>query len=333
MKLTSNADVNDLENAYLTSAALNTAIELGLFWNLAQQPQTASQISLTMQIPAQRCRAWLELLVDLGLLEKEKQVYTVSPLCHTAILDGYSQATEMFLAEHRRGLYGAGMDLALYMRYPGSVWEAQGRTTPSDYQIIKENPVWAERFTQMLYEIHEPFAVEVAEIVDMTGVQQMMDLGGGSGVMSFALVRRHPHLTSVVVDLANVCIVGREIAAANSLAERVTYFPADLVWDELPTGFDLVLQCGLGIYSVEHLSKIRNILNQKGRLLIIQRFAQSDASTTLSSIEAFRRTLDNPDYSLWTLVEMQQMLREAGFEYTSERTLSTGELLVEALRS
>lgn len=333
MKLTSTADVDDLEVAYLSSAALNTAVELGLFWNLAQQPQTALQIAVALNIPIRRCRAWLDLLLDLGLLDKDNESYAVSPLARAAILDGHSQATESFLAWHRRRYYGGGTDLTLYIHHLGSVWESQGQSTPDDYHFMTENPVWAEQFTRMLYEIHEPFAAQVAEIVEMNGAQRMADLGGGSGVMSFALLRRYPHLTSVVVDLESVCIVGREIAVANGLAERVTYFPADLLRDDLPSGFDLVMQCGLGIYSVEYLGKVRQVLNQDGRLLIIQHLAQPDGSTTIGATEIFRRTLVNGNYSLWTLADMQQMLTAAGFEFASQQTLSSGEQLVEARRT
>ena len=332
MKLTSTADVDALEVAYLSSAALNTAVELGLFWNLAQKPQTASQIAVALNIPIQRCRAWLNLLLDLGLLDKDNETYTVSSLARAAILDGHSQATESFLAWHRRAYYGGGTNLTLYVHHPGSVWEAQGQSTPDDYHFMKENPVWAEQFTRMLHEIHEPFAVQVAEIVEMTGVHRMADLGGGSGVMSFALLRRYPNLTSVVVDLENVCIVGRELAAANGLAERVTYFPADLLRDDLPLGFDLVMQCGVGIYSVEYLRKVSQVLTQGGRLLIIQHLVQPDGSTTIPATEMFRRTLVNGNYSLWTLADMQQMLTAAGFEFASQQTLSSGEWLVEAHR-
>jgi hypothetical protein len=48
-------------------------------------------------------------------------------------------------------------------------------------------------------------------------------LGGGSGVVSLALLRQHPHLTSTAVGIENVCIAGREFAQENSLSDRITY--------------------------------------------------------------------------------------------------------------
>jgi 16S rRNA G1207 methylase RsmC len=68
---------------------------------------------------------------------------------------------------------------------------------------MAQSPERARRFTRMLGEIHRPLAAELAETLDMTGVRRLMDLGGGSGVVSLALLNRHPELTAVVVDIAN----------------------------------------------------------------------------------------------------------------------------------
>jgi 16S rRNA G1207 methylase RsmC len=76
------------------------------------------------------------------------------------------------------------------------------------------------------------------DYLDMTGVNRLLDLGGGSGVVSLALLRQHPHLTSTVVGIANGCSAGREIAQENSLSDRITYQAADFVHDELPGGYD-----------------------------------------------------------------------------------------------
>jgi tRNA1(Val) A37 N6-methylase TrmN6 len=64
----------------------------------------------------------------------------------------------------------------------------------------------------MLFEVHQPLARTVSELVgelrDMTRVQHLMDLGGGSGVVSMALLRKYPALRATVVDLENVCVAG-----------------------------------------------------------------------------------------------------------------------------
>ena len=77
----------------------------------------------------------------------------------------------------------------------------------------------------------------------------MLDLGGGSGVVSFALLRKHAELTCVVVDVGSVCQTGRVIASENKLEKRITYLAADFSKDDLPMGFDMVMLCDVGSFS------------------------------------------------------------------------------------
>jgi hypothetical protein len=51
-------DVFDLVDAYLSSAALGTALELGLFWLLAERPLDAAGVGRELGIPTNRCRYW-----------------------------------------------------------------------------------------------------------------------------------------------------------------------------------------------------------------------------------------------------------------------------------
>ena len=76
-----------------------------------------------------------------------------------------------------------------------------------------------------------------------------MGLGGGSGVVSFALLRKQHELTSAVVDVETVCQTGREIASEHGLAKQITYLAADYLQDDLPSGFDMVLLCDVGSFS------------------------------------------------------------------------------------
>src|SRR5919108_5265597 len=177
MKLTNTTEVYNTMIAFGASAALNTALELGLFWRLAGQPDTAEGIAQSFDLPLRRCRAWLELLVNMGLLEHDEEIYMVSSATRTAILEAYSQTTWALQAQARHAWYPAGVDLPANFQYPHSVLTIQGRQPPDEYRRLEEDPAWAAAFTRALYELHLPLAIELAETLDMSGVQRMMDLG------------------------------------------------------------------------------------------------------------------------------------------------------------
>ncbi|NIU59139.1 MAG: hypothetical protein GWN67_22980, partial [Phycisphaerae bacterium] len=58
----------------------------------------------------------------------------------------------------------------------------------------------------------------------------------------------YPELYAIVVDIPNVCKAGREIAGNMEEHDRIAYYPADFVLDELPKGFDIVMVCDIGQY-------------------------------------------------------------------------------------
>lgn len=331
MKVTNTTDVYQMMQAYAGSAALNTALEFGLFWMLAEQSNTAEGLAQALNIPPNRCQYWLEVLVEMGLLERTDGMYLVSQVTRTAILEVHSQETWAFRARYRQEQYPAILDLSLHIQQPVSVWIAQGREPPNDYQRLRTHADWAARFTCMGYEYHLKQAAEIAATLDMTGVQRMIDLGGGSGVVSLALLERYPQLTSVVVDFEHVCAAGREIADVTPVADRITYLTADFINDELPSGFDLALECEVGIFNVPLFRKVHALLNPNGRIVLVAPWAPGEGLPPVGEIQSsFLGTLNDPDFQYTVTAVKQSYLVEAGFRHFSERTLSNGRFLLEA---
>lgn len=111
------------------------------------------------------------------------------------------QESWMHLALDERERSAGVHNLALYIREPGSAWAAQGQVEPRDYvEKMRRDPTRARDFTRVLFEVHPSLGYKLAEMLDLTGVQRLMDAGGGSGVVSMALLRKHPGLIATVVD-------------------------------------------------------------------------------------------------------------------------------------
>jgi SAM-dependent methyltransferase len=232
------------------------------------------------------------------------------------LLDAQSQHFWAFHAREDRLRSLSVQDLTLNIRKPIPAWEAVNLTPTDEYRQIQEDARYAADFTRMLYEIHLPLAEEVANLLDLRGVQRVLDLGGGSGVVSFALLRKQHELTSVVVDVETVCRTGREIAAENGLAKRMTYLAADFLQDDLPSGFDMVLLCDVGSFSDVLFRKLHDALNRNGHLVVVDKFAPTTTNPPSSRLSgAFLSSLNCPEPSIdFTTVErVQARLQEAGF--------------------
>jgi len=185
----------------------------------------------------------------------------------------------------------------------------------------------------MLYEFHRSLADSLAGALEVTGVNRLMDLGGGSGVMSMALLDRNPHLHSVIVDIENVCKAGYGILAERGVLDQITYFEADLLQDDLPRGFDMVLECDVGIYDEGFFKKIKDSLNPNGRLIIVDQFATIRGTVPSGRYMTWGllRSLRDPDFSFPLASDVHDLLTKAGFRVAFGDTLPGDWLVIEAL--
>jgi SAM-dependent methyltransferase len=314
MKIRSESDIDQLLRAYLPAAVLGTALELGLFWDLDGTPRKTSDIAESYDIPITRCRHWLEYLLQLGLLVKSPDGYLTSPTAQAAIIEARKKDTWSILAGEAQERLPAIQDLTSNIHETGSVWAKLGLKPPDYAAKLKENPDYARQFTRMLYELHQSEAQELGEKLDLSEVNQMLDVGGGSGVMSYPLLRRYPQLNVVVIDQANVCNAGREIAVEVGLEDRIRFLPGNFIEDELPDGFDLILESDVGIYNQQLFNKFFNALNPTGKLVIVDYSFETETVNRLQLTgRQFYHALENPDYSFETVNELKTMLAEAGF--------------------
>jgi len=332
-KLTTKNDLKVLLSASTASAALGAAIETGLLWRLAEGPMEGTGVVETLGIPGKRGFYWLQLLETIGILENGPDGYRPSDLTRETILDVFSEDSWKYLAQEERELAAGVYNLALYIREPGSIWAAQGLPEPINYvDKMKMSPSRAREFTRMLFEVHQSLAKAVAELLDLTGVQHIMDLGGGSGVISMALLRKYPGLHATVVDIENVCIAGREIAIEQGLADRISYHPAEFEQDEFPTGFDMILKCDVSVFAEWLFKKLWHSLKPGGRLVFVEHISPSENSAPVTNLEyTFLDSLGDPNISTPTIAQLQSQLTQVGFQVLpGQQIVGTGRVYFQA---
>jgi SAM-dependent methyltransferase len=332
MKPETKDDIWDLLKGHFATAALGAALERGLFWVLAKRPMEPAEIGNELSIPENRCRNWLQLLGHMGLVEHTQEGYVPSGTARSAILDAYSQELWAFLAQEERERLPILLDLPRHIGDPRSLWSVHGLTAPDYLEQIRNDPDRARRFTRMLYEFHQPLAESVAETLDMTGVDRLLDLGGGSGVVSLKLLKRYPDLFALVVDIPNVCAAGREIADETTERDRIEYVALDFVKDPLPSRFDMILACDSADYDEPLFRKIHPLLNPEGRFVIVDQLASEDSAAPRERVTwSFRSSLGDPEYpGPTTLKDIKELLIKTGFGSTAVTALDNDWYIIES---
>jgi SAM-dependent methyltransferase len=333
--LTTNEDVYTLLHAPAASAAMGAAIKTGLLWMLAEKPMNGEQVAQALNIPGKRGHYWLQYPQSFGILETVPQGYVPSSVARSAILDTNSRESWQHLVIDEQEKDACVHGLPQLISEPGSLWTIQGLEESKNYvDRMRSSPERAREFTRMLFEVHQNLANQVAELLDLKGVESMMGLGGNSGVISMALLRKYPALTSTVVDIENVCVAGREIVEEQGFSDRISYHPADFADGEFPAGFDLVLQCDVAVYDIELLQKLYRSLKPAGRLIFVDHFSPAENLAPPTRLEwTFLDSLRDPDFSVPTRAQVKAQMAQAGFDVSPEhKTLDSGWIIFQANR-
>ena len=116
-------------------------------------------------------------------------------------------------------------------------------------------------------------APHMAANLDLSGARLLVDLGGGTGIYSFALLQKNPTLRSVILDRPEVLKVAAEMAEEYGVADRVELRPGDMFKDALPDFADAVLLSNIlhdwDIPECRQLiQRCADALNPGGRLVI-----------------------------------------------------------------
>lgn len=81
----------------------------------------------------------------------------------------------------------------------------------------------------------------LAQKLPLDGARTILDVGGGTGIYSIALLQRHPDLRAIVFDRAEVLKVAAEMARTYGVTDRLQLVPGDMFADHLPRNADLIL--------------------------------------------------------------------------------------------
>lgn len=84
-------------------------------------------------------------------------------------------------------------------------------------------------------------APSLASAVPMEEARLLLDVGGGTGIYSFAMLQKNPRLKAIVLDRPEVLKVAEEMGREYGVLDRVELMPGDMFADPLPSDADVVL--------------------------------------------------------------------------------------------
>lgn len=218
------------------ACVFSAADEVGIFVALAQGPQTAAQLADRLRLEPSALLAVCRALVSLqGLVESND----------TFDLSAFSQAVWVKQTPCYRGReFDRHRDWEQHQRIVDTL---EGRWAPIDdgqrpfsegWRDGDVDPQAAYRFTRVMHSMIFLPSLAAARSGALSEVRHLLDVGGGSGIFSAALIAHQPEVSACVLDLPQVCEASRRILRPYETAARVKYHPCNFFHDPWPAEVD-----------------------------------------------------------------------------------------------
>ncbi|HKS77125.1 MAG TPA: methyltransferase [Terriglobales bacterium] len=273
----------DIQKAFIVSRLIVAAERVQVFRVLHGKRMTRNALGRKLGIDPLYAREFLDSLVAVGLLRKKRDEYWNSALAEKYFVEGRSV---YWTRQYSRECVDAFERMTLLEKVlaSGRNYESlRGRKGPSYVEVMKRDRGQAEDFTQMLFHYHREDAAELAKYLDLSRHERLLDVAGGSGVMSVALAKKNPRLRASVLDIATVCEVAKGNIRRAGLTSRVKTLAGD-IRRRLPGGYDVILFSDVGPVSNQLLRNAYRSLPPGGMIVLVDRYFSADGLQPLDRL-------------------------------------------------
>lgn len=299
----------DEVSAFMQARIMLSAADLDLYTELDRDPRTAGELAQDLGLDERAATRVLDCLAVCGILAKDSGCYR--------------------LTERGAPLSSRDPESVLPMlRHMSSMWDNWSQLTETTRRGT--NPVLApvlgekdadvmKAFIGAMHVVGRQLSREIAGMLDLSSCRTLLDIGGGSGTYTMALLERNPKMRAVIFDFPGVLDLARERITGTAFKGRVSFSPGDFYHDELPGGCDLALLSAI-IHqnspeeNTELFRKIHRALNPGGRIVIRDHIMDEQrTSPPAGAFFAINMLVATPGGDTYTFAEVREMLDHAGF--------------------
>ena len=321
----------DLSFAFFGSKALLSAVELGLFTELADGPLDAETLRQRLGLHPRASRDFFDALFGLGLLEREDGRYRNTAETDL-FLDRAKPSYQGGLLEMMNArLYGFWNDLTEGLRTGTPQNEA--KTGGNLFEALYADPDRLRGFARAMTASSIGPAMAIAATFPWDRYQSVIDIGCAEGCVPVQVARAHPHLGGGGFDLPAIEPLFDEYVGAAGLSDRLRFHPGDFFADELPQADVLVMGRILHDWNLDEkralLEKAYKTLPAGGALIVYDGLIDDDRrENALGLLFSLLMLIELPGGALYTGADCRAWMAEAGFTQTTVAHLAGHDAMV-----
>jgi precorrin-6B methylase 2 len=313
-------EIMQLGMAFWGSKALLSAVELGLFTELAAAgPLDAEALRKRLGLHQRSAVDFFDALVALGMLEREEGRYR-----NTA-------ATELFLDRAKPSYIGGIIEMAnaRLFGFWNSLTEGlqtgqpqnEAKTGGDFFAALYADPQRLRGFAKGMTGISMGAGQVIAAAFPWDRYKTVIDVGCAQGAVPVQIARAHEHLGGGGFDLPALAPLFDEYVAEAGLEQRLRFHGGDFFTDPLPTADVLIMGHILHDWGGEEkrtlLEKALAALPDGGALIVYEAIIDDERrENAFGLLMSLNMLIETPAGFDFTAADCQGWMRDVGFSDT-----------------
>ncbi len=306
--------------AFWPSKALLSAIELGVFSELARGPEAFEPLRGRLGLHARSARDFLDTLVALGFLRRDGDRYANAP------------ETDLFLDKRKPSYIGGILEMANHRLYPfwGNLTEALRTGMPQSevkhggpgmFETLYADPARLKEFLAAMTGISRGANMAIARMLPWKDYRTYADVGTAQGDLATQVALANPHLRGIGFDLPQVGPIFEDYVRAAGVADRLAFVPGSFFDDPLPHADVVMMGHILHDWDLPTkrmlIGKAYDALPRGGALVVYESIIDDDRSkNAFGLMMSLNMLIETPGGFDYTGADCAGWMKDAGFSRT-----------------
>lgn len=223
--------INRIADGAYPALAMLAGMQLDLFTPLERGPMTAEEIAQAIEVDSAKLKPLLYALVSANLLTVDGDWFA-----NTAESAHFLVTGKPDYIGHRHANMARRWKSILHTAESILEGEAQAKL---DFSDIGEDEL--EVFAMGMHQETLNAGRDLVARFEFSNHRNLLDVGGGTGSMSFAAVEAQPHIRATIADLPAMTPITKRSVREAGFSERIQVVTADLVEGALEGSYDAVI--------------------------------------------------------------------------------------------
>lgn len=247
---------------------IKAALELDLFTQLSGEPKETETIAANIGAIAPRLVMVLEALTQIGVATKVDGKWGLTPFART-MFTPQAELPNLHMIPVLRAM--AHLSDNFYLQIADAVKGKVNFKGEVPYPPVTREDNW---YFEEIHRSNAHFAIALLlEEANLDGVAKLVDVGGGIGDISAALLGKYTDMQSTILNLPGAVGLVNDNAAEKGVADRLCGAAVDIYREEYPAA-DAVMFCRILYSANEQITtmlckKAFDALQSGGKVLIL----------------------------------------------------------------